>query len=219
MPTASAPSKIAADRGSSVPSRTTATSPRRTSRPFDSDTTSRSKSAGAASRPRSRIVRSSRLPSSRPTGAERFCACSAPTTCATPTPAACSACGRSSTVNSRSIAADDRRLGHALQPPEPPDDARVGEQREFRARQRRRRQHERDHGQVGRVEPRQHRFFHLRRQVVADGVDLVANLLGGLLQVLLVRELDDEHRETVQGGRLDLRHAADPGDRRPRRAR
>jgi hypothetical protein len=60
-------------------------------------------------------------------------------------------------------------LIHALTPPEPPDDARVGDQREFRARERRRRQHERDHGQVGRVEPGQHRLFHLRREVVADG--------------------------------------------------
>ena len=102
MPTASEPSKMAAERASAVPSRTTATSPRRTRRPFDSETTSRSKSAGVARRPRSRMVRSSSWPSSRPTGAERFCACSAPTTWATPTPAACSALGRSSTVSSRS---------------------------------------------------------------------------------------------------------------------
>jgi hypothetical protein len=48
------------------------------------------------------MVRSSNLPFTRPTGAARFWACSAPTTWATPTPAACSASGFSSTVSSRS---------------------------------------------------------------------------------------------------------------------
>ena len=37
----------------------------------------------------------------RPTGAARFCACSAPTTWPMPIPACCSASGRNSTVNSR----------------------------------------------------------------------------------------------------------------------
>ena len=42
------------------------------------------------------------LPFTRPTGAARFCACSACTTCATLTFAACSLCGSTSTVSSRS---------------------------------------------------------------------------------------------------------------------
>ena len=50
----------------------------------------------------SRIERSSSAPFTRPTGAARFCSWSACTTCATLTSAACSRCGSTSTVSSRS---------------------------------------------------------------------------------------------------------------------
>ncbi len=85
-------------------SRIVATSPSRTTRPPAWVTTSCSNSRGDSNRPRRRMVRSSKSPVSRPTGAARFCDCSAITTCPTPIPAACSASGRSSTVSSRSSA-------------------------------------------------------------------------------------------------------------------
>ena len=48
------------------------------------------------------MERSSREPVTRPTGAAMFCSCSAWTTCATLTPAACRSLGRTCTVSSRS---------------------------------------------------------------------------------------------------------------------
>ncbi len=65
--------------------------------------TMRAKSAGVSSRPSRRMVRSSSVPLSRPTGAARFCVCSACTTSPTPMPAACRACGLSAMVISRSM--------------------------------------------------------------------------------------------------------------------
>jgi hypothetical protein len=59
-------------------------------------------SSGDARRPLRRIERSSSAPFTFPTGAAKFCICSACTTCDTPTPAACNAPGLSSTVSSRS---------------------------------------------------------------------------------------------------------------------
>ena len=101
-PTASSPLNTAAERGSSVPSRASATSPRRMTRPRDWAIGSRVKSAGVSSLPWRRMVRSSNWPLSRPTGAARFCDCSACTTCETLRPADCRSRGRSSTVSSRS---------------------------------------------------------------------------------------------------------------------
>ena len=69
-----------------------------------SATTSWSKSAGPSSRPCSRMVRSSSAPLSRPTGAARFCACSACTTCGDADARGLAApAGCSSTVISRSM--------------------------------------------------------------------------------------------------------------------
>ena len=70
---------------------------------FVCETTRSLKSAGASSRPLRRIVRSFMSPSRRPTGAARFCACSALTTSATLTPDACRSRGRISTTSSRSM--------------------------------------------------------------------------------------------------------------------
>ena len=63
---------------------TSATSPSRMTRPLRLARRRAARSPPASrSRPRSRIVRSSSSPVSRPTGAARFCACSACTTCPT----------------------------------------------------------------------------------------------------------------------------------------
>ena len=162
--------------------------------------------------PPSRIVRSSCTPSRRPTGTARFCADRAPTTSPMLTLAAVSASGRMLTVISRVLtpatstsptpvmarrrrlmpgSASTRQLGHRQ---------RVGRERD---------RHDRE---VDRVDPREDRFLHLGRQVVADLVDLVADLLRGFLQVLLVLELDQDRGEAVERVRRHLLHAADAGD-------
>ncbi len=103
MPTAWLSLKSASVRGSSVPSRTVATCPSRIAWPLRSATTTLAKSSGVSSRPFRRMVCSSSFPVMRPTGAARFCAWSACTTCSTLNPAAWSAAGLSSTVSSRSM--------------------------------------------------------------------------------------------------------------------
>ena len=55
-------------------------------------------------------------PLRRPTGAARFCVCSASTTSPTPTPVACSARGSSSTVSSRSMPPTTRTSATPLTP-------------------------------------------------------------------------------------------------------
>ena len=212
MPTAARPLKSAAVRGSSVPSRASATSPSRTSRPLRCVTTSCAKSAGVSSRPLSRIVRSSSEPLSRPTGAARFCACSAWTT--SPTLDA----GRLQRLRlqlDRHLALDAadhahfRDAGHAAQLA---DDAGIGEPRELGSRQRPGRRGQLHDRQVVRIEPREDRLLHLGRQVVPDLRDAVADVLRRLLQVLLEDELDRDHAEAVERVRLDLLDAADRRD-------
>jgi hypothetical protein len=68
--------------------------------------------------------------------------------------------------------------------------------------------------ELGRVEPGEHRLFHLGRQVRALGGDRVANILGGLLDRLLEFEEDGARRESIgpgAGGLLPV-HAADAED-------
>ena len=115
-PTASRPLYSADVRGSSAASLATAMSPRRIRRPPRWATTSRAKSAGLSRRPRRRMVRSVSGSLMRPTGAARFCVCSAATTSLMPTPVACSACGSSSTVSSRSMPPTTRTSATPLTP-------------------------------------------------------------------------------------------------------
>ncbi len=100
--TASSSFQSASVRCSSAPAWTLASSPSRIARPSRWATTIASKSRGSSSRPCRRMVRSECSPMRVPTGAARFWARSASTTCPTPMPAASSAEGRSSTVSSGS---------------------------------------------------------------------------------------------------------------------
>ena len=145
-------------------------------------------SADFGTRPPRRIVRSSCTPSSRPTGAARFCAESAPTTSPMLTLAAVSASGRTSTVISRVLRAGTvrprrrRRCARSRRVmPGSASSVSCATDIVFDASA------SETIGKVRRVDPREDRLLHLRRQVVPDGVDLVANLLRGFLQVLFVR--------------------------------
>ena len=109
-------------------------------------------------------------------------------------------------------AADHFDLGHAGYAAQPPGDVGIGEPRQLGPLHLRGRQHQRHDRQVGRIEPRQDRLFHLRRQLVADLGDLVADLLRRLLQILLELEERDDHAVAVERVRLDLVDAADPRD-------
>ena len=75
-----------------------------------------------------------------------------------------------------------------------------------------RRQHQRHDRQVRRVEPREDRFLHFLRQVVADLRNLVANFLRRLLQILFELEEGDDDAVAVERVGLNLVHAADAGD-------
>ena len=181
-------------------------------RPCDCDTTSCLKSAGESSRPFSRIVRSSSCPSSRPTGDARFCDCSACTTCPTLTPAACRSRGRISTTSSRSIAPTRFTVATPVMPrsrrvmpgsamrvssaPVRPGDESVSDRI----------------GRSAGIELREDRLLHLRRQVVANLRDLVANLLRRQPRVLREVELDDDVGEAVERVRAHPVDAADAGD-------
>ena len=101
MPTASWWLNRASERCSAVPSRTSATCPRRTSWPLRELTTSCAKSSGLSRRPFRRIDCSVRRPWSCPTGAARFCPCTAWTTWAMVIPDEAMSPGRTSIEISR----------------------------------------------------------------------------------------------------------------------
>jgi hypothetical protein len=107
---------------------------------------------------------------------------------------------------------DDLHFGDARDPAQPPRDVGVGQPRQLRSGQPLRRQHQRHDRQVRRIEPRQDRLLHLRRQLVPDRGDLVADFLRRLLQVLLELEERDDHAVAIQRVRLDLVDAADARD-------
>ena len=169
MPTASSSLKSANERGSSVPSLTSATSPRRTIRPLglgDDDVLELGGLIQASLQPDRALVELALR--AGPTGTARFCACSACTTCPTLTPLAWRSRGRSSTTSSRSTAPARLTVATPLMPRSRrvmpgsasrvssalvrPGDDSVSD----------------TIGLIGRIELRQHRLFHLRRQLVPD---------------------------------------------------
>ena len=178
----------------------------------DCETTSCLKSAGASSRPLSRIVRSSSSPASRPTGDARFCDCSAWTSCATLTPVACRSRGRISTTSSRSMPPTRSTVAT----PEMPRSRRVMSGSAIRVSsapvETRRRQRQRHDRPVGRIELREDRLLHLRRQLVADPRDLVANLLRRLRGSFSKTNSTMMLREAVERARPHPVHAADAGN-------
>ena len=102
--------------------------------------------------------------------------------------------------------------GHAGNATQPPRDVRVGDARQLGAGQTRRRQRQRHDRPVGGIELREDRLLHLRRQLVANLGDLVADLLRRQPRVLREVELDDDVREAVERVRRHLVDAADAGD-------
>ena len=200
MPTASSPLNSAAERGSSVPSLHVGdvAEPDRCGRCARRRRAARSRRACRDGRCR-RIVRSSSAPFRRPTGAARFCACSACTTCADADAGRLQRLRAELDGHLALDAADDVDLGDAGDAAQLARDAGIGE-----ARQLARPISVCDDsasdtiGRSCRIEPREDRLLHLRRQVVADLRDRVADVLRRLLQVLLEQELDDDRRRSCR---------------------
>ncbi len=103
-------------------------------------------------------------------------------------------------------------LGHPGDGAELARDAGVGQPGQLGGAERVRGQRERHDRPVGVVQLLDDRLFHLRREVVPDPGDGVADVLRGLEELLLEDELDHDHGEAVLRLAQDLLHAADGGD-------
>ena len=178
MPTASSSLYSANERGSSVASLTSATSPSRTMRPLrlrHDQLLEVGRRVEPALQPDRPLVELAFEPADRRRPGSATAAPARPARRSTP--AACRSRGRISTTSSRSM--PPTRFTCAT--PEMPRSRRVmsgiGHARQLGAGQPRRRQRQRDDRPIRRIELREDRLLHLGRQVVADRRDLVADLL------------------------------------------